>query len=52
MIRHNIAMFGSYRYYASGNMMFLMVEGKNSTCSRLNLPLLFSLKQMVWHVHT
>ena len=34
----------------SGGMIFLVVEGKNSTFFCINPPALFSLKHMVYHV--
>ena len=39
-VSHHPAKFGGHTLCGSGDM-FLVVEGQNSTCSRLNLPLLF-----------
>ena len=34
----------SHRHCGSGDTMFLVVEGQDSTCPRFNLPLLFISK--------
>ena len=44
MVSHYIAKFGGYRYCCSRDMMFVAVEGHNSTRPRLDLPLLFISK--------
>ena len=37
-------MFGGHRHYDKGDIMPLVVEGQDSTCSCLNPPLLFISK--------
>ena len=44
MVSHHPAKFGGHRHSASGDIMFLVVERHDSTCSRLNPPLLFISK--------
>ena len=52
MISHHPAKFGGHRHYGSGDMMLVVVEGQDSTCSRLDLPLLFIfLRHMECHAH-
>ena len=43
MVSHHAAKFGGHRHCGSGDM-FLVVEGEDSSCSRLNPPLLFISK--------
>ena len=45
MISHHLAEFGVHRHCGSGDMMYLVVEGKDSTCPRLNPQLPFILKE-------
>ena len=44
MVNHHPAKFGGHRRYSSGVTMFLVVKEQDSTCSRLNLPLLSVFK--------
>ena len=44
MVSHHPAKFNDHRLCDSGDVMFLVVEEENSTCSRFNLPLLFISK--------
>ena len=44
MVSHHPAKFGGHRHCGSGDTMFLVVEGQDSTCPRLNPPLLFISK--------
>ena len=44
MVSHHLAKFGGHRHCGSGDVMFLVVEGQDSTCPCLNLPLLFISK--------
>ena len=50
MVSHHPAKFGGHRHSASGDIMFLVVERHDSTCSRLNHYCL-SLKHMVFRRH-
>ena len=40
MVSHHPAKFGGHRHCGSGDMMFVVVEGQESTCPRLDSPLL------------
>ena len=40
MVSHHPAKFGGHRHCGNGDM-FVVVEGQNSTCPRLDPPLLF-----------
>ena len=44
MLSHYPAKFRKHRHCGSGDMMLLMVEGHDSTCPQLNLPLLYIAK--------
>ena len=44
MVSHYPAKFGDHSHCGSRDMMFLEVEGKDSTCPRFNPPLLFISK--------
>ena len=45
---HHPAQFGGHRNCGSGDMMFLVVEGQDSTCPRLKPPLnVYS--ERTWH---
>ena len=44
MVSHNPAKFGGHRHCGSGNMMFVVDEGQDYTCPRLDSPLLFISK--------
>ena len=44
MVSHHSAKFGDHRHYVSKNIMFLVVEGQDSTCPRLDPLLLFISK--------
>ena len=44
MASHHPAKFGGHRQCGSEDAMLLVVEGKNSTYSHLNLPSLFASK--------
>ena len=45
MVSHHPGKFGVYtRHYGCGDIMFSLVEGQDSTCSRLIPPLLFISK--------
>ena len=35
MVRHHPAKFGGHRHCGSGDMKFLVVDGPDSTCSRM-----------------
>ena len=48
MVGHHPAKFGDYRYSSSGDMMHLVVEGQDFTCSDLNLPLQFISVYSKW----
>ena len=54
MISYYPFRLGGHRYCDSGDMIFLAVEGQDSTCSCLNPPLLFiyNVKHMTYHAHT
>ena len=41
MLSYHPATFGGHRRCGSEDMIFLMVEEQDSTCPRLNPPLLF-----------
>ena len=41
MVSQHTAKFGSHRHCSSGDIVFLVVEEQDSTCSRLNLLFLF-----------
>ena len=41
MVSHGSAKFGGHRHCGSGDLMFLVVEGQDSSCPRLNSRLLF-----------
>ena len=43
MVSHHPANFGGHRYCGRGDIILLVVDEQDSTCSRLNLPLLFFL---------
>ena len=43
MVSHHPAKFGDHRHCGSGDTMFVVVEGQDSTCPRLDPPLLFTL---------
>ena len=44
MVSHDPAKFGGHRHCGSGDLMFLVVEGQDSTCPCFNLPLQFISK--------
>ena len=44
MVSHHTAKFGGHRHCGSGDMMFVVVEEQDSTCPRLDPPLLFISK--------
>ena len=44
MVSHHPGKFGGHRHFVSGDMMFVVVEGQDSTCPRLDPPLLFISK--------
>ena len=53
MVSHHHAKFGSHRCCGIGEMMFLVVEGQDSTCPRMDPPLLFISKAHgACHGHT
>ena len=52
MASHHPANFGSHRRCGSGDMMFLVVEGQDSTFSWLNPKYFLSLKHMACHALT
>ena len=41
MVNHHHAMFGGHKQCGSGYVIYLVVDKQDSTCSRLNPPLLF-----------
>ena len=45
MLVHHPAKFGGHRHFFCGNMMFLVVEGKDYICPRFDPPLLFMSKE-------
>ena len=45
MVSHHLAKFGSHSHCGSGDVMFLLVERQDCTCSRFNPPLLFICKR-------
>ena len=45
MVSQHPAKLGGHRHCGSGDMMFVVVEGKDSTCPPLDPP---SLKHMTW----
>ena len=47
MVGHHSTRFGDHRHCGSG-YMFLLVDGQDSKCSRLNLPL---MKLMTCHIN-
>ena len=44
MINHHSAKFGLHRHCGSGDMVFVVAEGQDSTCACLDPPLLFIYK--------
>ena len=44
MVSHQPAKFGGHRHCGIGDMMFVLVEGQDSTCPWLDPPLLFISK--------
>ena len=50
MVSHHPAKFGDHRHCGSGDKMFLVAEGENSTCSRFNPPLLFNPVESTRHI--
>ena len=48
MINRRTARLSVRRHYSSEDIMFLLAEGKNSTCSRLDplLPFIFKVHYM------
>ena len=44
MVSHHPVKFGGHGHCGSGDMMFLVDEGQDSTCPRFNLLLLFISK--------
>ena len=50
MVSHPSAKFGGHRHFGSGDM-FLVLEEKDSRCSRFNPPLLFIPKGHGLKVH-
>ena len=44
MVSHHPGKFGGHRHCGSGDKMFFVVEGQDSTCPRLDLLLLFISK--------
>ena len=44
MVSNHPAKFGGQRHCSGGDMMFLVVEGQDSTCPCFNLPFLFISK--------
>ena len=44
MVSHHPATFGGHRHCGSEDMMFAVVEEQDSTCPRLDPPLLFISK--------
>ena len=52
MVGNNPTKFGSHRRCDSGNMMFLVVEGQDSTCSFLIRHYCLSVKHVVCHAQT
>ena len=52
MVSQSRANFGGHRHHCSGEILLLVVEGQDSTCTGLNLLLRLSLKNMTCHVHT
>ena len=45
MINYDPANFSGHKHCGNGYMMFLEVEGQDSTCPRLDPPLLFISKE-------
>ena len=44
MAGHYLATFGGHRHCGSGDIIFVVVEEQDSTCPRLDPPLLFISK--------
>ena len=56
MVSHHHATFGGHRHCGSGDIMFVVVEEQDSTCPRLDPPLLVGVSNeglpvLVTHVH-
>ena len=51
MISHHPALFGGHRCCDNGDIMFLIVEGQDSTCSGLDPPLMYISKAQSMKVH-
>ena len=45
MVSHHPFKFDGHEHCGSGDIIFLLVEEQDSTCSRLNLPFIFSSKR-------
>lgn len=51
MVNHNPAKFGGHRYCSGGYIIFSVVKGNDSTCSCLNLALLFIFEALATKPH-
>lgn len=53
MVSYLPAEFGSHRHCCTGDVMFLVVAGQDSTCPGFYLPLMFISKVhgMAWSTH-
>ena len=51
MVCHHPTKSAGLRHCCSVDIIFLVVEGQDSTCSRLNLTLLLSLKYMAYYIN-
>ena len=52
MVSNHPAKFGGQRHCSGGDMMFLVVEGQDSTCPCFNCHFCLSLKRMACYFHT
>ena len=52
MVSHRPIEFGLHRHCGSGYILFLVMEGQDSTCPLLDPPLLFISKTHDIHAHT
>ena len=51
MVSYLLATLGSHRPCGSGDILFLVAERQDSTCSLLNLPILCISKARGCHAH-
>ena len=49
---HGKSLFVGLKHGGSGDMMFVVVEGQDFTCPRLDLPSRLSLKHLACYIHT